>query len=754
LTPLGEIPEGPVDLSACDRETVQFPGAVMPHGALLVVAADGLTVTGASANASELLGTRPEDLWAGGLGQLLGPADLNRFRNRLAAVPAETGPVFLGQFGCLPRPQACNAFAHRAAAEIVLELEPVPGEDPATRTTECLADVAAHVARVRDAATWRESMAAAARELKRLTGYDAALAVRFLPDGSAQVIGEARETHLPSYLDKRFPRSDIPEPGRRQMLLMPAQYAPDLAYEPVPIVLADTGRDPRQLDLTRSLLRSISPMCRRFYRNLGNRARFVLSLIQDRELWGYLVCWNTAPRSLAYPNRLAAETFARMAALLLAEKEKSERDHAILAAKRRIGTVIEDLGRSNDLGAALRELPARLGNVFDAAGIALVQDGQAILAGTTPGPDELKPLLHWLDRRPERFHTDRLPQLSGLALADPDAATGLLAARLTGPGEYLLCFRPEWPHEVEWAGNPEKPVEIDLSSGEARFTPRGSFEVWKQDVRGTARPWGAPEREALADLQQALVRLRHVQMLDSLSARLERSNSELEAFAYAASHDLQEPLRSIRNFARFLETAIGSNLADQERGWLDVIVRQSERMSRQIEALLSYARAGKQEPERRPTDLDELVRSVAAPLAARAEAAGAAIDIPRPLPRAVCDPLRIASVFENLVANGLKYNDQAEKRIEIGWLDGAVPTFYVKDNGIGIPGKHHADVFTIFRRLHGRDEYGGGTGAGLTIAHKHVERHGGRMWLESEPGNGSTFFFTLEAQEDSKASTP
>jgi signal transduction histidine kinase len=108
-----------------------------------------------------------------------------------------------------------------------------------------------------------------------------------------------------------------------------------------------------------------------------------------------------------------------------------------------------------------------------------------------------------------------------------------------------------------------------------------------------------------------------------------------------------------------------------------------------------------------------------------------------------CDPVLTAAVFENLITNAIKYNQQVQKRVEIGFMDGEPPTFFVRDNGIGIPKEHRETVFVIFRRLHPRDGYGGGIGAGLSITRKHVERHGGRIWLESTPGEGATFYFTL-----------
>ena len=228
-----------------------------------------------------------------------------------------------------------------------------------------------------------------------------------------------------------------------------------------------------------------------------------------------------------------------------------------------------------------------------------------------------------------------------------------------------------------------------------------------------------------------------------LQGLLERSNAELESFAYVVSHDLQEPLRGIRSFSHFLSERLGSQLDGQERRWLDTIAGLTVRMGAQIEALLQYSRANQQPLALETVDLKALLTAVCDALAARIAEGGARVEIAPDLPQIECDPIRTAAIFENLIGNGIKYNDRAEKRIEVGWLPGGGPTFFVRDNGIGIPERHREAVFTIFRRLHGRDDYGGGTGAWLTITRKHVERQGGRLWLESVPGEGTTFYFTL-----------
>lgn len=234
------------------------------------------------------------------------------------------------------------------------------------------------------------------------------------------------------------------------------------------------------------------------------------------------------------------------------------------------------------------------------------------------------------------------------------------------------------------------------------------------------------------------------------AAALERSNAELDAFAYTASHDLKEPLRGINNYAAFLLEDYGARFDDAGRARLETLVKLSHRLEAFIDDLLRFSRVSREDLAIEATDLDTVVDEALDSLAYAIEERGVEVEVKRPLPTVHCDATGVREVFQNLVSNACKYNDGARPRIEIGAESGPDgPTLYVRDNGIGIPEKHLETIFGIFKRLHGRERYGGGTGAGLTIARKIVERHGGRIWVESTPGEGTVVRFTLRAQAGS-----
>lgn len=276
----------------------------------------------------------------------------------------------------------------------------------------------------------------------------------------------------------------------------------------------------------------------------------------------------------------------------------------------------------------------------------------------------------------------------------------------------------------------------------------------------------AERRRALAALRRSEEELRRAlqarteaeQRLAAKTADLVRSNADLEDFAYIASHDLKEPLRGIGTYSAMLLEDCGDRLDDAGRSKLHTLRSLSARLDGLIGALLEYSRLGRTELAVARTELGEVVADVLESLSPRLEQERAEVVL-GPLPAVRCDRHRLHQVFANLITNALKYNESERKRIEIGALDRGPggetgPVIFVRDNGIGIPAKHLPKMFRMFKRLHAREAYGGGTGAGLAIVKNIVERHGGRIWCESTPGSGTTFYFTLGEAPDRRSVGP
>ncbi len=257
----------------------------------------------------------------------------------------------------------------------------------------------------------------------------------------------------------------------------------------------------------------------------------------------------------------------------------------------------------------------------------------------------------------------------------------------------------------------------------------------------------AKERELNYKLEQKVAartgELVHTtQELEARNQELQRSNAELESFAYAVSHDLQAPLRSIKMFAQLLTQEYQELLQGQPQEYIEYITSSAERMENLIHDLLAYSRAGKNEQTWLPISLEELVNTSIRNLEVTIKENHATVNVGN-LPTLMVNPTEMTQLFQNLISNGIKFRGQQQPLIEIGAVsDEDNWQIFVKDNGSGIDSKYHQKIFQVFQRLHSEDDYPG-TGIGLSICEKIVKHHGGKIWLESLPNQGSTFYFTL-----------
>lgn len=246
---------------------------------------------------------------------------------------------------------------------------------------------------------------------------------------------------------------------------------------------------------------------------------------------------------------------------------------------------------------------------------------------------------------------------------------------------------------------------------------------------------------ALRQQQQALEQREHELRLTA--AELERSNRDLEQFAYVASHDLQEPLRQVRAFVQLLCDRHADKLEGKAAEYMFYISDGASRMSDLVQDLLTYSRAGASQQNRKPVSAKRVLQRAVFDLQTSQAEAKATITHDE-LPTVKADETQLGQVFLNLIANAIKFRrEEVQPIIHVGCRrDGRNWRFWVKDNGIGIAPEHQQKVFVIFQRLHDRTKYPG-TGVGLAICRKIVESHGGKIWVESKEGEGSTFFFTI-----------
>jgi light-regulated signal transduction histidine kinase (bacteriophytochrome) len=342
------------------------------------------------------------------------------------------------------------------------------------------------------------------------------------------------------------------------------------------------------------------------------------------------------------------------------------------------------------------------------------------------------------------------------ALADctREGSGALLLPLTQGTDDAILWFRPEQSRTVSWGGNPAEHATVEPISG--RLSPRMSFDIWKETVRGRSAPWSEVDLALARDLRSAVeaevaqrikAELAQLRRFDSPAGQLdhrrelERSNADLEQFAYAASHDLKAPLRAIDHLARWIEEDLGGTASPSTTENLKLLQGRVTRLQFLLEGLLTYSRVYRESYAAvEEINIEELVRDIVSLLA---PAPGFVVTCEGDIPKIRTHRIAIETVLTNLISNGIKHHDRAEGCITVTMrlVDG-VAEFHVTDDGPGIAPRFHNRVFEIFQTLASRDDVEA-SGIGLAIVKKRVQANGGQIWIESAPPTrGTAFVFT------------
>jgi chemotaxis family two-component system sensor kinase Cph1 len=749
-------------LTTCESEPVQTPGCIQAHGVLMALRLTDMAILQISENAQDFLGVAAQALLGVPVERVIGAINLQRLRNMLAFEALERNAVYA--FTMLaPDARALDVCAHTLDGVLLLELEAtgrtgsIPEQDFFTRVTSA-------VSRLQTAVGVRAFCQQVAQEVRGITGLDRVMVYKFHADNHGEVVAENKHDDLPAWLGLHYPEADIPKPAReiyQRIWIRPVPNAAGPLVEMTPLANPDTGQP---LNMTYCALRGASVMYTEYLANMGVAASLTMPILIEGELWGMIACHHMTPTHFSHPLRAACELLAQVASLQLKATERLEQ----LAYRIKVDSVHQKLmvkaAREGDLLALSDQEPSLL-DAMEADGAALYHRDRWWCAGNTPSVEQLDALAEWLNARPD-FDSSACPAFVTDSLARDypgggdivNVASGVIAVRVSRlRRDLIMWFRPETPQTVHWAGDPADKPQVAGPHG-MRLTPRRSFALFIESVRGRALPWSTLEVDSALRLRQLVMELVISQtvQLSERNVDLTASNEELDSFAYVASHDLKEPLRGIHRYAhQLLESA--QTLTQEDRLRLDSLMRLTLRMDSLLNSLLHFSRVGRTNLEFEAVNLNELVADALEMVGVRIPDDSCRIRIPRPLPTIECSPVRVREIFSNLISNAIKYNLHAQKLVELTYIapddtlarQNAPPQaqghiiYCVRDDGIGIEPRHFEQVFRMFKRLHGRDEFGGGMGAGLTVVQKVVQRHGGTIWLESVVGQGSSFFFTL-----------
>jgi light-regulated signal transduction histidine kinase (bacteriophytochrome)/CheY-like chemotaxis protein len=532
---------GSVDLTNCDREPIHLLGAVQPFGFLIACSRDSWAVVRVSQNAARWLGGEPAALLGKPIDRVFTPEAVHAIRGHLqSAIMSDTVARAFG-LALTRSDERFDIAVHVVGDTVVIECEPSIDE-PGVNAG---ATVRGMIARLQQTGDARLFYRVAAREMRALTGFDRVMIYRFDHDGSGEVIAEAARAGLESYLGLHYPASDIPRQARilyerNWLRIIPDVDAAPCAIEPQ---LDHAGRP---LDLSLSVLRSVSPIHIEYLRNMGVAASMSVSILRQNRLWGLFACHHYAPHHVAFGRRTAAELFGQMFSLLMENRERETE----AAYEARAQTLHQRLVTVMATEATQFEsVIAHLDDIADLLtcdGIGVWVHDKATLKGLTPSEQEFAGLVAFLDTLNltevhARFEigADYPP---GAAFAD--RAAGMMVVPLSRPPrDYLVFFRKEVARSVNWAGDPNKPVTVG-PLGE-RLTPRKSFELWKETVRGQSLPWTEVECRIAESLRVSLLEV-ILRLTDLTEIERRRAQQRQELLIAELNHRVRNILALIR----------------------------------------------------------------------------------------------------------------------------------------------------------------------------------------------------------------
>jgi two-component system, chemotaxis family, sensor kinase Cph1 len=734
-----------VNLTNCESEPIHVPGSIQSHGFLIgVKQAPDFVIDFVSGNCEAFIGVSPQSLLGQPLHTIFQDQPFREFTDYLDLGAIDASQPFVFRTARTPY----NTTLHFSGAILLLEFEPFP--DGSLNLPDLYNQTRRFISLTENARSLTELCEAIATETRSITGYDRVMIYRFDKDYNGEVIAESKRDDIVPFLGHHYPHTDIPPQARELYLRNLLRIIADVYYTPVPILTVDDNTPGKNLDLSLSILRSISPVHIEYLQNMGVAATLTISLVRHKKLWGLIACHHYSPKKLPHYTRLSAQLQGHFLTSQLGVREIADSYELSQEVETDYQQLLRALRHEDDFLTVLQGMPQLL-NLTHAAGVVIVSEGKLYSAGGVPPQPELDKLIQWLQTTVHsELSTSRLHDLYPQAAAIRETAAGIICHSLVDASQDLIVWlRPEVEKTIDWAGNPSKAV-LPNEQG-VRLSPRKSFDLWRETVRNQSKEWHNTEIQAASRFTFSLQRQLLLSYLGreeiryrKLSEKLQATNAELENIHWIGTHDLKEPLRKIQIFASRILSASFEGMPATVTDPVGRMMNAANRMQSLLDDIMAYSLLTKNnENSFVLCSLNHVIQEVQYELKEELEGKAATLQVDS-LPTLAVIPFQIRQLFFNLLGNALKFSIPGRPpviRIAYTLVPGSagdVHRITFSDNGIGFDPAHSDKIFQVFQRLHTQEKYAG-TGIGLAICKKIMSNHQGTISAMGREGEGAVF---------------
>ncbi|WP_338351099.1 ATP-binding protein [Nonlabens tegetincola] len=718
-----------IEISTCEDEPIRFIHRTQSHGVLLVIDND-FNILQYSKNATDFLNVQI-DLLNSNLSTLLHDEVIYKLKIQLINNDFKT--VVDGEF----------SYKLSLSNEgLLLDIEKY---DSTLNLLEEQQLIISALNKMSSCNSVQEVLNTAVNEIKHFLNYDRVMVYKFDADWNGEVIAEAANNDLHSWLGLHYPAGDIPKNARDLFKEQGVRIISNLKEPDYPLFPMVNPQSGFLTNLSNSILRGSSDIHKEYLGNMGVCATLSCAIVIEDKLWGLIACHHYSPKFIDFQKRQTCFLLSDIISNQITIKTSNDFISRLNQNSHVRSKLVHYMSEKWDLVHGLTNNEVTALDLVKSDAFIIKYDTQLSSIGLSLEDTDIKNIIKKFEVLCDEngFYSSNsfsketsIPSLEKLQFA------GVVLYKISKKkGDCIIWLRKEQIAEINWGGNPDK------KQIQGNLTPRKSFEKFTEQVREHSIPWQTHEIAAIKafveDVKNIIVT--KFSEVSKLNRQLLSLNQELESFSYSVSHDLRGPLRGIDGFAQILMEDYMDQLDEDGKQSLQIIINSAARMNDLMDSILSYSGLSKLRKIDDDIDVEKLCNDIVKDSNMKRRYPKTQFNIQKGLPSIYGDRAMLYQLFFNLLSNAFKYSSKKEApQVTVSqYNDGEKDVYVVTDNGVGFDPKYGKKIFGVFTRLV-KEEYEG-TGVGLAIAQRVVFRHGGDIWAESELNKGTTIKFYFKS---------